>query len=225
MVAHDPAIQPKLPRVAAVDPRDGSLALQEAHHRIANHFALLDSYVNIRAAKMTLQEVEPDRASMLLLLEGIRTQIQTVARVHRLLATVGNGAMIDVGSHLHEILAPFASRIFGEIKLNENLELGCLVRSEQMLPISQIVAEVVTIAIKHGKKEKLTVSVSCHQTASDRLLIEILDDGPGFPAGIAPSTRGGTGMRMLKALALQVQASVDFGSTPQGLRFHLSLPV
>lgn len=238
-VQHFPTRTPRPPAIVALGPYNGvkprgslatdaceaCLPLQEAHHRIANHFAMLGSYVNVRAGRLARQETEPDRASIVLLLEGIKAQIDTVAEVHRMLATVGHGATIDVGAHLHGILAPFASGVFGDVKLREDLEPGCRVRGEQILQISQIVAEVVTNAIKHTKPGELTVSVSCHRTAGDRLLLEILDNGPGLPEAVVPPARGGIGMRMLSALAVQLRARIDFISTPLGLKFQLSLPV
>ncbi len=199
------------------------LQLQEAHHRIANHFALLSGYVHLRASAIGRQAVAPDRASVLLLLESIETQIRTVAQVHRLMATAGKDARIDIGIHLHEVLKPFTSGIFGDIKLKEELAAGCLTRTEHILSISQIVSEVVTNAIKHGRPGDVAVVVRCQKAARNSLLLEIVDNGPGLPGGFDPAASKSVGLRLLKALAHQLGALAEFKSSPKGLRFRLLL--
>jgi two-component sensor histidine kinase len=202
------------------------LFLAEADHRIANHLALLTGYVRLKAADLARQSAAPSRDSVHLLLEGVGAQIDAVSRLHRRLAADGSRASADLGEHLHVICASFASGLSGAITLIEDLPFGCAVRSDQVLPLTQIVAEVVTNALKHAHPggEAGAILVRCRKDDMGAALIEIIDDGAGLPETFNPQTDGGLGFRLLQALGRKLGALIAFESTKPGLRFRLTLP-
>jgi two-component sensor histidine kinase len=202
------------------------LLLAEAEHRIANHLALLTSYVRLKAVDLARQPDEPDRDSMHLLLEGVGVQIDAVARLHRAMAADGPADRADLGAHLHEVCAPFLFGLSGAARLIEDFAPGCVVRPDQMLPLSQIVAEVVTNAVKHAHMggEAGAVVARCRSDQTGAVTIEVIDDGEGLPEGFDPKTDGGLGFRLLRALGKQLGAALAFESTGRGLCFRLTLP-
>lgn len=206
----------------------GDCSLQaEADHRIANHLALLASYVRLQAADLAKQSAPPTRESVRLLMSTIDSQITAVSRLHRSLATHGRPVSTDLGEHLHEVCAPFVVGLSGESRLDEHFEADCVVRSEHVLPLTQIVAEVVTNAIKHAHTagEPGVITVSCARDGAGDLLVEVDDDGPGLPATFDPKTDGGLGFRLLRSLARQVGGAITFDSSPRGTHFQLTLPL
>ena len=106
--------------------RDLQLPLDELHHRVANHFALLSGYVHMQSMDLIRRHVTPDAKSIQLLLEAIQIQINTVAQLHRLMATKGGDELVNIAEHLHKILQPFRSDTFGIILLEEDFMEGCL---------------------------------------------------------------------------------------------------
>ena len=106
----------------------------EADHRIANHLAMLASYVGMKQRDIQAAPGGETDASVLLAFEGIRTQIKAVASLHRSLATQQRGSPVDLAEYLHQVCSPFMSGLSGAIELTEDLRTGCLVRSEQILP-------------------------------------------------------------------------------------------
>lgn len=204
--------------------RDLQLPLDELHHRVANHFALLSGYVHMQSMDLIRRHVTPDAKSIQLLLEAIQIQINTVAQLHRFMATKGGDELVNIAEHLHKILEPFRSDTFGIILLEEDFMEGCLVRPEELLPMSQIVAEVVTNAIKHGKSGETKIKVSCRTYAQTGLLLEIADNGPRLPELVDPASCKSVGLRLLRALAEQLSAVVEFKSGSTGLLFRLFLP-
>ncbi len=206
-------------------PCDSCFLLQEAHHRIANHFALLSSFVRLQIADLSRQDYEPSRSQILLLLESIGVQIDTVARVNRTLAVAGISAAIDVGAYLHECIAPFKSGLYGTITFEEDFEPRCFSQPEQILAIGQIFTEVVTNSIKYGHSVEPVIAVRCLKSVDGALLVEVSDNGPGLPAGLDPVTSGGIGFRLIRALTESLGARTKFESTnPPGLHFQLSIP-
>jgi two-component sensor histidine kinase len=201
-----------------------SLLLQEAHHRIANHFTLLNSFVRLRIADLVRQDREPDRGQILMVLESIGAQVDTIARVNRVLTIAGASAVIDVGAHLHECMTPFKNGLYGAITFTEDFAPGCFAQPEQMLAIGQIVAEVVTNSIKYGRAVEPVIAVRCSKSADGAKLVEVSDNGPGLPAGFDPMTSGRVGFRLLRALSQSLGAHTKFESTNPGLHFQLSIP-
>lgn len=197
----------------------------EADHRIANHLAMLSSYVSLRQQDLARQSDDAASACAQLAINGIRAQIDAVSRLHRSLATCAHGAGIDLGEYLRQVCAPFMSGLSGAIEVAEDLHPGCLVRSDQILPLTQIVSEVITNAIKysHVGGEPGNVSVRCQSLAPKHLKIEIIDDGTGLPQGFDPLAARGLGFRLVRALTAQIGAQSGFKSSAAGTRFWLRM--
>ncbi len=195
--------------------------LAEADHRIANHLALLAAYVRLKTA-----DLEPGRDPVRLLLAGVGAQIGAVSRLHRAFAAGGRQTSVDLGEHLHEICTPFAAGLFGAVRLDEDLAPGCIVRPDQILPLVQIVDEVITNAVKHGGRngEAGAILVGCRRVDTGAVLVDISDDGPGLPPTFDPDVDGGIGFRLLRALGRQLGAFMAFESSDDGLCFRLTLP-
>jgi two-component sensor histidine kinase len=209
------------------DTSDAGLLLAEADHRIANHLALLTGYMRLKAADLAGQAAEPSRDSVGLLLASVSGQINAVARLHRCLAADQRPTSADLSEQLHEICAPFASSLCGAARFVEDFPPGCVVRPEQLLPLSRIVAEVITNALKHAHAdgEAGAILARCRNDDTGAVLIEVIDDGAGLPETFDPETDGGLGFRLLRALGKQLGALITFDSGDHGLRFRLTLPV
>lgn len=207
--------------------------LDEADHRIANHLAMLASYVRLKGNELAKRSAQPDLESVRLLLEGICVQIQAVSNLHRELAASRQESTAELGQHLHELCVSFGSALFGGVEIIEDIEPGIHVSAEQILPLTQIFAEVVTNAIKHGQSASASASASapgagqirvrCRREAGDSVLLEISDSGPGLPEGFDPKGSAGLGFRLVRALGEQVGGVVAFESGTAGLRFRLVL--
>ncbi|MGZ3364100.1 MAG: sensor histidine kinase [Caulobacteraceae bacterium] len=205
---------------------DSSAPLAESDHRIANHLALLLSYVRLKAADMDVQSEIPSRKSVQALLDGVSAQIVAVAKLHRALVSDAPSRSVDFGMRLREVCAPFVSGLSGRARLVEEVAPGCMVGAQQALPLSQIAAEVITNALKHAYDgaNPTAVFVRCHTDAADDLQLEVIDSGGGFPADFDPQTDGGFGFRLVRGLGQKLGARISFVSTTGGVHFSLTLP-
>lgn len=200
--------------------------MHEADHRIANHLALLACYVRLKSAELAKRDGVLDQATVQLLLSGIAAQIGAVSRLHRSLTGSEGRASVDLGDHLREICGPLAAGLSQEVTLVQDVSHGCTVRSDQILPMAQIVAEVVTNAIKHaGAQVRPTrIAVRCGSGPHGAAWVEVSDTGEGLPRGFDPHADGGLGFRILRGLSAQLGATFDFEPTYPGTRFRLRLP-
>lgn len=203
-----------------------STVLDEADHRIANHLALLASYVRLKGREIAKRSEEPDRASVRLLLEGIGVQIQAVSRLHRALAAERPEVAADLGQHLHELCVSFRSALFGGTELIEEIETGIDVPVEQILPLTQIFAEVITNSIKHGHagRDAGEIHIRCRREPKGAVLLEVVDDGTGLSAAFDPFESKGLGFRLVRALSEQIGGVMTFEGGAPGLCFRLLLP-
>lgn len=195
----------------------------EADHRIANHLAMLSSYVGLRQKALGQIGDNAKGTPVQLAFDGIKTLIDAVSRLHRALSSSTHGSGVDLSEYIRHVCAPLHSGLSGTIELTEDLRTGCRVRSDQILPLTQIASEVITNAIKysHVDGEAGRVFVHCHLVTDKELELEIVDDGKGLPQNFDPLTAKGLGFRLIRALTAQIGARSGFESSPAGTRFWL----
>lgn len=207
-------------------PFDSSILPAESDHRIANHLSLLMAYVRLKTVDVDHAEAAPNPLAVHAILDSINAQIAAVAKLHRALTSDLLMGSTDLGAHLHEVCAPFAGGLGGAVRIVEDLPPGCAVRPEQVLPVSQIAAELITNALKHAcdGAGPGTVLVRCRNDAAGAVRLEIVDTGCGFPAGFDPDTDGGLGFRLVRSLSARLGARIEFESSAGGVSFRLTLP-
>lgn len=212
--------------VSGADPCDGCRLLQEADHRIANHLAMLAAFVRLKELELARGPAVPSAEAVQLLLETIRIQTDAVARLHRALASNGRHVFSDLAEHLHATCSPLASLLAGRVEVIEDFSPGCQVAPEQVLPLTQIVSEAITNAVKHAYSPGLggNITVRGHQAELGGFVVEIADDGPGLPPGLDPGLEGGLGLRLMRALSKQLGGHLEFRSRNPGTLVRLTFP-
>jgi len=167
-------------------------------------------------------------AEIRLLLDGIAARLATVGQLHRMLSAIpGEGAVI-LNSHLREVCANLATAFSSELRpiRIEHQGADCLVATQHVQPITLIVCEILTNAIKYAHPCNVPVQlmVRCESRAEDTLVLTLADDGIGLPEGFDTKKDGGIGFQIVRALAAEIGASLDIESDNLGVTFHLSVP-
>jgi two-component sensor histidine kinase len=202
--------------------------LSDINHRISNNLALLASTVSMRAASFSRRKGPIGGHEAAAALHEITARIAIVGHMHRLLSTRPGADHAGFGPHLRELCRLFISALAAPERW-EVVDAGtsdCPVSAEHFLPLSLIVTEVVTNALKHahpgGAPGRLTIA--CRREPDGTVVIEVADDGVGFPEDFELAAGGGIGSRTIHVLAQQVDAEIAFDSRSTGLRFELRLP-
>jgi two-component sensor histidine kinase len=200
--------------------------VEEADHRIANHLAMLAGFVQQKASALSRQHDKPDLQQVQFVLQSVRLQIGLTGRLHRTLSNARRTCAVDLADHLREICNSLLALAPNRVELVEDLQTGCLVGAMKILPLSCMVAEVLTNSVKYAASPDRIgrIRVGCRPTSDGGVLIAISDDGPGLPAGLDPSRHGGFGFQLLRALGKQLGAPAVFESSAEGLRFEITLP-
>ena len=203
-------------------------AYSEINHRISNNLALLASTVSMRAASFSRRKEPIEGREAAVALHEITARISVVGHMHRLLSTRPGSDRAGFGSHLRELCRLFISALAtpDQWELNDDGIADCPVSADHFLPLSLIVTEVVTNSLKyaHPARAPGKLTIGCRRDPDGTTLIEIADDGVGFPEGFEFAAGGGIGSRTIHVLAQQIDAELSFDSRPTGLRFALRLP-
>jgi two-component sensor histidine kinase len=93
------------------------------------------------------------------------------------------------------------------------------------VPSGLIVQELVSNALKHafpgGRRGQITVSLK--QNGGDGFALGVRDDGVGLPEGARPEMSSSLGLRLVRILAEQVNATVECKSAT-GAEFSINFP-
>jgi two-component sensor histidine kinase len=89
-----------------------------------------------------------------------------------------------------------------------------------------ITAELLTNASKYAHPTGLAVKVDirCETNGDGSFLVEVKDDGVGFPESFDPSTDGGLGFQLMRALANGLDAELQFQHDSLGVCARLVRP-
>ncbi len=204
------------------------LMIAESNHRIANNLTLIAGLLRLQASSLAKEKRSLTAEDMRLLIEEVGGRIETVARLHRLLANVGRGSPLVLSKYLHDIAeaAIGSMAVAGGVTFVHSTSDPCEIEPHQALPVGFIVGELVTNSVKyaHPTGVKGRIELGCHPRPHGTVLIQIVDDGVGLPEGFDPRRDGGLGMRMVRSLADQLGASLNFESSEIGLTVRLLIP-
>jgi two-component sensor histidine kinase len=201
--------------------------LREAHHRIANNLTVIASFVRLEASGLAERPEALSRAEARALLVGVEARIETVARIHRALSANPADQRIDLADYLVSTCEALSQSIAldGDTVLDCRAD-ACETEADQAALVGLIVNELVINAVKyaHPAGAPGRIDVGCAASKSGQLIVSVSDDGVGLPEGFTPESDGGLGLRIVRSLGSQLNARVDFTSSPLGLEVRLTLP-
>ena len=188
----------------------------ETHHRVKNNLQVMSAMVDMQIAR--------DEQPVLEDLHHLSSQIRALAAVH--------GVLTEEAKENSESELVSASAILE--RLLENLRKTVPYRrikaaiSELRLPMKQgttlalLVNELVSNAIKHGQGEidlKLT-------TPDGAAILEVCDDGPGFPPNFQKHDSSGTGLELIDVMVRwDLNGTLEFGSWAGGAKVTVAFPL
>ncbi len=201
------------------------LLMQEIHHRVKNNLQIVASLLNLQASRIRQPQARTE-------FESTRDRVRALATLHRHLYAQGEVQTIAMRSFLGELCSqlfeamgePVGERIQLEI---EAPELRML--SDQAVPLSLIVTEVVGNALKYafpdGRAGRIAIRLTAEAECAE-LLIE--DDGIGMHrGGEAPaggSSGSGIGIQLIHGFVRQLRATLEIDES-RGTRYILRLPL
>jgi two-component sensor histidine kinase len=191
----------------------GGAGASEANHRIANNLASLSGVIRLQRSAISKSGRSFTTEQVCMLLDDIDARIDVTAKLHKSLARAANGDGVNLGDFLEEI-AKMVGALNPDGKMDLTVDRSCnaTIDPRHALHAGLIVAELLTNASKYAHPTGLTVKVHlrCETKNNGSFMIEVTDDGVGFPENFDPGTDGGLGFQLMRALANGLGAELQF---------------
>lgn len=185
--------------------------LQELNHRVKNNLAMIGSLISFQMRQTGAVDAET-----------LKARLQAVGEVHALLYRAQENNQVDLGQ-LFSRLARSPAIVPPErgISINFEAEGSIFVGPDSAIPLSLIVAELLTNAVKHAFSDVGNGSIALHLSlCGDYATLEFADDGVGAPA----VTDRRSGLRILEGLLAQAEATLTRRPGP-GTHYTLTFPI
>jgi two-component sensor histidine kinase len=198
----------------------GIVGLAEADHRIANNLASLSGVIRLQRNAISKSGKNLTAEEACTLLDDIRARIEVMAKLHKSLALSAHGHGVNLGDFLQEI-SELIGTLGPEGKMDLTVDNSCdgYIDPRQALHAGLITAELLTNVSKYAHPTGLPVKVHlrCETKDDGSFLVEVTDDGVGFPESFDPSTDGGLGFQLMRALADGLSAELQFEHNSLGV--------
>jgi two-component sensor histidine kinase len=205
----------------------GSVGLAEADHRIANNLASLSGVIRLQRNAIFRSRPSFTTEQVCMLLDDIGARIEVTARLHKSLAWAVNGKGIRLGDFLQDI-SEMVGSLNPEAKMELTIDNSCdaTIDPRHALHAGLITAELLTNASKYAHPTGLPVKVHirCEAKSDGSFEVEVTDDGVGFPENFDPSTDGGLGFHLMRALANGLGAELQFEHSSLGVCARIVKP-
>lgn len=196
------------------------LLLREVNHRVRNSLQLVGNLLAMQALSC------PDPGARTVL-EDAYGRIVTVSGIHDRLHRMPPGGPVDVAEHLGALVADLRDSLLGPehpVRLEFEGEGGFHLSAAGALPLALALNELVTNSLKHafpaGGPGRVCVRLRRGIGAWE---LEVADNGKGLTAGADPVGRSGLGLRLVRSLAEQIGARLEYEGR-NGLRVRLTVP-
>jgi two-component sensor histidine kinase len=211
----------------SIQVEDGCAGLAEADHRIANNLASLSGVIRFQRNAISKGGKTFTTEQVCMLLDDIDARLEVAAKLHKSLAQAVNGNGVNLGDFLEEISA-MISRLSPDGKMDLTVDNACggYIDPRHALHAGLITAELLTNASKYAHPSGLVVKVNVRVETGDdgSFAVEVTDDGVGFPENFDPSSDGGLGFQLMRALANGLDAELQFEHDSLGVRARLVKP-
>jgi two-component sensor histidine kinase len=205
----------------------GSIGVAEADHRIANNLASLSSVIRVQRNAISKSGRTFTAEQVGMLLDDIDARIEVTAKLHKSLAQAVNGNGVNLGDFLEEISAMISTLgAVGRMDLTVENACGGCIEPRDALHAGLVTAELLTNASKYAHPSGLVVKVNlrCETNDDGSFMVEVTDDGVGFPENFDPATDGGLGFQLMRTLANGLNAELQFEHDSLGVRARLVRP-
>ena len=184
--------------------------MQELNHRVKNNLMQITSLINLKNAALG-ESVD---------LYDIIHQIDAIRIVHEKLYTTGDITHISIREYLHDLLSTvFASFVERPVEIIDKIEEH-RIPTKTAIPIGLITNEIATNAIKYGfpghESPRFTVAFRRDTVSGTQTLI-LSNTGAPFPEDIDFDNPATLGLRLISALAEQLDGTVELARKPHPL--------
>jgi two-component sensor histidine kinase len=192
--------------------------LKEITHRIKNGLAIVASMLKLQANELNDPAVTPH-------LEEAAFRVSAIAKAHQRIHEASGPDRLDLGSYVKDICHDVNEAV-PLCHIEVETEPSINTKPDQAVSIALIVNELITNAAKYAYQDdqRGSIWVRIARGADDMIELSVRDEGRGLPANFELRSAPGLGMRIVRALSQQVNATIEVRRLDPGTEFILSAP-
>jgi two-component sensor histidine kinase/sensor domain CHASE-containing protein len=180
------------------------ILLREIHHRVKNNLQVISSLLNLQSGKFRDKEVieafkeSQHRARSMAMAHERLCMSQDIEKVH----------MEDYIKSLAEYLVSSYGFSRDEVQINLNIK-NVIFGIDTSIPLGLIINEMVSNSLKHAfHKGPGKISIEIYPEGDD-FIMNIGDDGTGFPENINYRNTDSLGMQLVNSLVEQIDGKIE----------------
>ncbi|ADL58810.1 predicted sensory transduction histidine kinase [Methanothermobacter marburgensis str. Marburg] len=203
VVLHDISDLKRTQRMLEKSLEEKELLLKEIHHRVKNNLMIISSLLSLQSRKAKDEET-------LDLFRESENRARSMALIHERLYRSEDLKNIDMGEYVRTLASEVFRSYSADSRIRLNMDVDELkVDVETAIPVGLIVNELLTNAVKHAFPHgEGTVSVSVKRS-NNHVLIEVSDDGVGFPQDLDWESSPSLGLQLVRNLTDQIDGTAE----------------
>jgi len=198
--------------------REKEVLLKEIHHRVKNNLQVVSSLLGLQSRTIE------DPATRKMFQES-QNRIHSMALIHESLYQSENLSEIDFPKYIDQ-LAAHLFRSYGadpnRVRIStsiDDLRLPIDIAVPCGLIINELVSNCLKYAFPGGRSG--AIGVRMREDENRRIRLEVSDDGVGLPEGVGFNSTKSLGLRLVRTLADQLDATIETGDA-KGARIALT---
>ena len=201
--------------------REKEALLKEIHHRVKNNLQITSSLLRLQASAIADDGVRE-------MFDETQSRIRSMALVHEKLYQSSNLSEIGLGDYIRTL----ATLLLQSFAVKEH-RIGVDVTGDEVflsietaVPCGLVVNEIVTNALKHAFPGDRHGRIHVHLENLDGgwRSVTISDDGVGLPENLDVEQAETLGLRLVRALAQQIDGRIAVIPRPAGATFTFAFP-
>ncbi len=197
--------------------KEKNVMLAEIHHRVKNNLAIVSGLLE-------LETHDRDDKQTIEFIRKSQTRIKSMAIVHEKMYQSNNLSNVNLNEYVEELTETIRINWLnnsGDVTFD--LSIGDVdININQAIPLSLIIHELITNAIKHafGLRQQGRVSVSINE-ASGCITLSVSDNGDNVPPDFDVENSQKLGLTLVRILTKQLNGDLTC-NTEGGLSYQLS---
>ena len=193
--------------------------LREVDHRVRNSLQLVISFLRLQGDGAEQPEVRRH-------LQEAAGRISAIARVHQRLNQTAKIESLDLGAYLAD-LCKDVDEVAANCTVIAEVIPGVEIATVRAISAALLVNELIANAAKHayGEGASARIWVALTRLDGNRIAIAVRDEGIGLPQGFDARSGKGLGMRIVNALARQLDAEIQVEPRRPGTEIRLVMDI
>jgi PAS domain S-box-containing protein len=185
------------------------MLLKEIHHRVKNNLMIISSLLNLQSRYIKDEESKN-------IFKESQNRARSMALIHERLYQSADLKRIDFGEYIRTLANDLYNTYVMDtslIKLNIDVD-DLRLDINTSIPLGLIVNELVTNSLKHAFPEAKSgeIDIIFHKQGKHYLL-EVKDNGIGFPEDIDYKNTDSLGLQLVNNLTEQIDGKIEFNHT------------